>query len=181
MIRLSSSLDRTRAPCHHRYTDTSFIYIPFDPPERSVALEKVRISSTLMMRAVIAGKNHDRILIQTQLFQFSHYIPHVFIQPGDHGGKGGQGLLRGVITAIHFIKLTNIRSLLEWVLVHLINRIMRKIQFRMRQRISKHRKEWLLLMIPDELQCLLMNQILWICLASIVLVFRKKNLLLIMP
>ena len=176
MIRLNTSLDLIRAPGNHRNTDTAFINIPLDTFQRPVALEIIGVSSTFPVRAVVAGKNNDRILIQSQFFQFSHYIDDIFIQSRYHSGKRGIRLFRWMIS-----HLAVVRNFLKSIFIQLIDRVVRQIQLGMGQRISQHGIERFIFIVADKLQSLFMDQILRIDLTPFFIVFMQEDCIVIMP
>ena len=70
----------------------------FESLEKSVAVEEGGIGSTLLVRSVVGGEDHDGVLVQALLLEFVENLSDVGVESGDHGRKLRVGDFGAVIT-----------------------------------------------------------------------------------
>ncbi len=67
------------------------------PRKPAPAVEENRVGTPFAVRAVVAGKNNERVLIQSFFFQGRQKLTNVQIEPGDHRCERSPGIfLRGI-------------------------------------------------------------------------------------
>src|SRR5690606_6372595 len=66
-------------------TYPTLINVTFNSTELSTAFEENRVGAALTGRTVIAGKNNERILVQSKTFKFTENLPNIAIKPMNHG------------------------------------------------------------------------------------------------
>ena len=65
--------------------DPSLVQVPLDALERSVRIHEMRICSSLLMRAIVAGEQNQCMSIYSNVPQLVNQTPDVAIHSCDHG------------------------------------------------------------------------------------------------
>ena len=79
--------------------------------EHTVAVKEIRVSTSLLMRTIIAGKDDDSIVIQTFFFQLLHQLPHVNVQAGHHRCKSSMRIKLSTIASFAESRMTGFSTL----------------------------------------------------------------------
>ncbi|MPN49856.1 hypothetical protein SDC9_197480 [bioreactor metagenome] len=75
-----------------RHTDSSFVQIAFVSAVDAVAIEKIGISPTFAMWAVITRKNDQCIFVNTFGFESFNNLPHIHINSLYHSRVSSTGM-----------------------------------------------------------------------------------------
>src|SRR5690606_40191036 len=65
--------------------------------QRAIAIEVVRIATTLQVRAIVGRKDDQRILVKTELIHPLQQLSHHIV---DHCHHGGEGSMRFMLRAV---------------------------------------------------------------------------------
>src|SRR5690606_23231387 len=137
--------DHTGAPYDHRHPNTAVVEVTFDPSERAIGVEEIRIAPAFLVRSIVRREEDDCSFGYTELVQLVDDPPNVSIHPADHRGKAFLLLRPGFA----FIR-AEIRHLHPFIagLVVCVRDSQREVQ-----------KEWTFSVLLDEVQCFLSEQI----------------------
>ena len=114
---------------------------PFQAFEESVAIEEGGIGTALLVRAVVGGKDHDGVFVETFLLEFVENLSDVGIQAGDHGRKLRVGDFGAVITVA---ELTGeLVFLAEMILIGKQEAVFGLREFGVRERVGEDAEEGL--------------------------------------
>ena len=92
-----AGLDLT-GPAHDEGdADAAFVGGTFESLEKSVAVEEGGIGSTLLVRSVVGGEDHDGVLVQALLLEFVENLTDVGVETRDHGRKLRMGDFGAVV------------------------------------------------------------------------------------
>ena len=110
-ISLRTRLHMPRPRNNQRNADAAFIKVALIPPIDTVAVKEIRVSTSLLMRTIIAGKDDDSIVIQTFFFQLLHQLPHVNVQAGHHRCKSSMRIKLSTIASFAESRMTGFSTL----------------------------------------------------------------------
>src|SRR5689334_22898532 len=91
MRRLRSCADLPRPECDEWDADPAIGKIAFESADCSVRLEQFRVLSAFLVRAIVAGEDHECLLGNAELLEFAQHPPHIAIKPCDHGSVSSVG------------------------------------------------------------------------------------------
>ena len=140
-VRDFAGLDLT-GPAHDEgNTDTAFVSGTFESLEKSVAVEEGGIGSTLLVRSVVGGEDHDGVLVQALLLEFIENLSDVGVESSDHGRKLRMGNLGAVVAVAKLA--CELVLLAEMVLVGEEDAIFGLREFGVREGVGEDAKEGL--------------------------------------
>ena len=67
-----------------RYTEPAFVQVAFHAAQRAVAVEELHLMPSLLMRAVVTGKHHDRVVVDFVFLQHVQDSADVLVDVVDH-------------------------------------------------------------------------------------------------
>ncbi len=138
----------------HRYANTTFHREAFRPTvfafEWRRTVKKGRITTTIIGRTIVAGEKYQRVFIKSELFQFSHNLPYLLIQVGNHRRIGRS---RCPIRKIAFVTDVGLFGTKFFLVV--LDPLLRRLQGDVGNRRSEIQKERSLLVLIYETQGLL--------------------------
>src|SRR5215831_337436 len=83
-----TGFDVTLPYCNKWFADTTFIQIALDAFKTATASKEVRVTAILMMGAVIAAEDDQRIVGDAHALYRFHNFTNKIIQTSHHGRKG---------------------------------------------------------------------------------------------
>ena len=116
-------------------TDTAFVSGTFESLEKSVAVEEGGIGSTLLVRSVVGGEDHDGVLVQALLLEFVENLSDIGVESGDHGRKLRMGDFGAVVAVAKLA--CELVLLAEMVLVGEEDAIFGLREFGVRERVGE--------------------------------------------
>src|SRR5262245_56974945 len=72
----------------HRDANPAFVHIALDAAQTTVAVEEIRVGAALAVRAVVAGEEDERLVVNAEFLEQRHQTPDVAIHSRDHRGLG---------------------------------------------------------------------------------------------
>ena len=87
----------SRPPRYERHANAALIALPLQSAQLAVAPEIRRVGSALLVRPVVGGEDHERVLVEPLLLQLRHYLPHVGVETRYHSGELRVGVLHRVV------------------------------------------------------------------------------------
>ena len=136
-----AGLDLT-GPAHDEGdADAAFVSGTFESLEKSVAVEEGRIGSTLLVRSVVGGEDHDGVLVKALLLEFVENLSDIGVESGDHGRKLRMGDFGAVVAVAKLA--CELVLLAEMVLVGEEDAIFGLREFGVRERVGEDAEEGL--------------------------------------
>ena len=121
--------------------DAAFVGGAFQSLEQAIAVEESGVCSTLFVRTIVGGENHDGIFVHTLRFEFGNDFTHHKVQARNHSGKLCVCLFRAVIAVVH---LTAEGVLLaEMIFIGLQQTVVGLLQFGVGQGVGEDAQEGL--------------------------------------
>ena len=71
---------------NHGNTQTALVQVALDSLEWAGTAEEGRVVAAFLMRAIIAGEQDERVLVQFVFLQLGHDLADSGVEPGNHGG-----------------------------------------------------------------------------------------------
>jgi len=140
-VRDFAGLDLT-GPAHDEGdADAAFVSGTFESLEKSVAVEEGGIGSTLLVRSVVGGEDHDGVLVQALLLEFVENLSDIGVESGDHGRKLRMGDFGAVVAVAKLA--CELVLLAEMVLVGEEDAIFGLREFGVRERVGEDAEEGL--------------------------------------
>ena len=134
----------------HRFPDTAFVHVAFDAPEYPRGMKKGRVVASFVVRTVIAGKDHQRVIQQSQASEPLHQFAHVIVQAGDHRRICSPGIgLRRIALPVPDGRHRN-GGFIKGLLVGLEKAVVGHLKRGMRERVRQEQKERLAFVPGDE-------------------------------
>ena len=92
-----------------RHADAAFVQVPLHPAQRAVGIKSLDILPAFVVRAVVAGEQYQRVIVDAELLQRVDQSPDTFIHARDHRGLPFIGIGPrpiGVVAVIgHFLAI----------------------------------------------------------------------------
>src|SRR5262249_9629852 len=150
--------------------NTSFVQIPFDSVEGAIAVEELRIVSSLFMWSVIAGEKDQRTALKTRFDKLFHQAADIAVHASDHR--------REVLLELRPVAVS-IRAIVGDF--HSIAGEVAKLVVGVWCRVRQHDEERRPVRLLQEIQTSLREQIRRVLFALIEPIAREEILVLILP
>ena len=138
--------------------DAALVALALQATELPVAAEEGRVGTAFLVRAVVAGEDDQRVLVQPLLPQLGQHLAHVCVQTRDHRRELGVGMLRGVVAGAFLAAPRVVAE--ETTLVALQQGVLGLHQLGVRKRVGEDAEERTTAVLTVEpLQRLPVNQV----------------------
>ena len=112
MIAHAAGLNLTGPMGDERHADAAFIKVPLVPAQGAIAVKKARFVTALIVRAVVAGEQHEGVVGNLQLVEQIEQLADAAVHAGHHAGKGGDRIFHLGPMAVLANEVLELRKLL---------------------------------------------------------------------
>ena len=89
--------DVPRPPGNEGHADAALVTLAFQAAQLAVPAEERGVCTALLVGAVVAAEDDQRVLSQALLLQLGQNLAHIGIQPGNHAGEVGVRVFHRVV------------------------------------------------------------------------------------